>query len=67
MSENSSKRSSVCSLAGQLAAVRRNRTLTQRQLPALSGVDQGDISRIERGVLSPTTANLGKLLTSLRG
>jgi transcriptional regulator with XRE-family HTH domain len=53
------------SLAGQLAQARRSRTLTQQQLAALSGVDQGDISRIERGVLSPTTATLGKLLTSL--
>jgi XRE family transcriptional regulator, regulator of sulfur utilization len=53
-------------LAGQLAEARRSRALTQRQLAAMSGVDQGDVSRIERGVLFPTTATLARLLTSLR-
>jgi len=29
--------------------------LKQRELAEPSGVDQGDINRIERGVLAPTT------------
>ena len=40
-------------LAGQLLELRRRRGITQRQLGELSGVQQADISRIERGEPSP--------------
>jgi DNA-binding XRE family transcriptional regulator len=53
------------SLARQLAARRRERHLTQKQLAELSGIDQAEISRIERGQANPTTATLGTLLRSL--
>jgi DNA-binding transcriptional regulator YiaG len=45
------------SLARQLAERRRGRHLTQRQLADLSGIDQAEISRIERGQANPTNAN----------
>lgn len=37
------------------ADARRKSGLKQRELAEPSGVDQGDINRIERGVLAPTT------------
>lgn len=52
-------------LGASLAQARRERGLKQRQLSELSGVDQGDISRIERGVLAPTTPTLLRLAEGL--
>ena len=53
------------SLARQLAERRREQHLTQKQLAALSGIDQAEISRIERGQSNPTTATLGALARAL--
>jgi DNA-binding XRE family transcriptional regulator len=53
------------SLARQLAERRRERHLTQKQLSDLSGIDQAEISRIERGQANPTTATLGALTRAL--
>jgi DNA-binding XRE family transcriptional regulator len=53
------------SLARQLAARRRERHLTQKQLAELSGIDQAEISRIERGQANPTTSTLGALTRAL--
>ncbi len=52
-------------LGASLAEARRERGLKQRELAELSGVDQGDISRIERGVLAPTTPTLLRLAEGL--
>ncbi len=53
------------SLARQLAAQRRAQHLTQKQLAERSGIDQAEISRIERGQANPTTATLGALTGAL--
>lgn len=53
------------SLARQLAAQRRVLHLTQKQLAEQTGIDQSEISRIERGRASPTTATLGALTRAL--
>jgi XRE family transcriptional regulator, regulator of sulfur utilization len=53
------------SLARQLAQRRRERHLTQQQLADLSGINQAEISRIERGLANPTTATLGALMRAL--
>lgn len=52
-------------LAGQLLELRRRRGITQRQLGELSGVQQADISRIERGETQPTTATARRLADAL--
>ena len=52
-------------LGAALAEARRERGLKQRELAEISGVDQGDISRIERGVLAPTTPTLLRLAKGL--
>jgi ribosome-binding protein aMBF1 (putative translation factor) len=53
------------SLARQLAAQRRALHLTQKQLAEMTGIDQAEISRIERGQANPTTATLGALTRAL--
>jgi transcriptional regulator with XRE-family HTH domain len=53
------------SLARQLAAQRRALHLTQKQLAEMTGIDQAEISRIERGQANPTTATLGTLTRAL--
>ena len=53
------------SLARQLAAQRRALRLTQKQLAERAGIDQAEISRIERGQANPTTATLGALARAL--
>jgi ribosome-binding protein aMBF1 (putative translation factor) len=53
------------SLARQLAEQRRALHLTQKQLAERTGIDQAEISRIERGQANPTTATLGTLTRAL--
>lgn len=53
------------SLARQLGEQRRAQHLTQKQLAERSGIDQAEISRIERGQSNPTTATLGALTRAL--
>ena len=49
--------------AGELLRVaRRRHGLTQRQLAARARTSQAAISRIERGIVSPSVATLGTLL-----
>lgn len=54
------------SLGSVLAEARQIQGLSQRDLEARSGIDQGDISRIERGELSPTTPTLMRLTQAMR-
>jgi DNA-binding phage protein len=52
-------------LGAQLAAVRKARGLTQPALSKLSGIQQAEISRIERGAGNPTAATLLRLANAL--
>ena len=52
-------------LAMQVVELREKRGLTQVQLAELSGVDQGDISRIERGSAFPNEKTLIRIAESL--
>lgn len=49
----------------ELKEIRESRGLSQFQLSMLSGVNQSNISRIERGVESPTLNTLEKLARSM--
>lgn len=49
----------------QIASARQSTHLTQPQLAAQAGVQQGDISRIERGRGNPTRDTLLKLADAL--
>jgi DNA-binding XRE family transcriptional regulator len=48
-----------------LIDVRKEKQLTQKELASLTGVDQADISRIERGIANPTLRLLRKLAEGL--
>jgi DNA-binding XRE family transcriptional regulator len=49
------------SIASQLATLRREQKLTQRQLAERSGIPQSEISRIETGDANPTYATLSAI------
>jgi ribosome-binding protein aMBF1 (putative translation factor) len=52
-------------IARQVLELRERRGTTQVQLAEGSGVPQSQISRIERGAISPTATTLTKLATVL--
>lgn len=54
-------------MGSALIEARQERSLTQRALADLSGVQQADISRMERGILAPTTSTLMRLVEALDG
>lgn len=54
-------------MGSALIEARLKRSLTQRALADLSGVQQADISRMERGILAPTTSTLMRLVEALDG
>ncbi len=54
-------------LGAEISRLRGARRLTQPDLQRLSGIEQAEISRIERGVGNPTLATLEKLSRALGG
>jgi len=52
-------------IAVQVMTLREQRGLTQAQLAELCGVNQADISRIERGSMHPTTKTLQRIVEAL--
>lgn len=52
-------------LAEDVLRLRRAKGLTQRELAELSGVDRGDLSRIEHGQGNATTATFQRLARAL--
>jgi len=52
-------------IALQVIALREKHGLTQQQLAERCGIDQGDISRIERGSTSPTAKTLQRIAEAL--
>jgi len=53
------------SVATVLMTARKERGLTQAELASLSGVQQADISRMERGSMIPNMSTFLKLMESL--
>lgn len=54
-------------LGKALSALRAHRELTQPELFAASGVQQAEISRIERGLANPTVSTVEKLTHAMGG
>lgn len=52
-------------LAAQLMQLRHQLKMTQKQLASASGIDQAEISRIERGEINPTVLTIARLLRPL--
>ena len=51
----------ACDIAVQIVELRERHGLTQAELAERCGIDQGDISRIERGATSPTDRTLQRI------
>ena len=49
------------------AAVASARGISQKQLAALTGIDQSDLSKIERGTANPSVATLERIAAALGG
>ena len=54
-------------LGNRLISYRAKLGISQKQLSEMSGIDQSDISKIERGVSNPSVATLDKLAQALGG
>lgn len=52
-------------LGAAIATARQARALTQPQLSHMTGIQQAEISRIERGIGNPTAATLLRLAEAL--
>lgn len=53
--------------AHAVAAARATVGISQKKLAALSGIDQSDISKIERGVANPSVSTLDRIAKALGG
>jgi transcriptional regulator with XRE-family HTH domain len=53
------------SVGAALATARKARHLNQVELAGRTGMSQGDLSKIERGVVAPTTLTLLKIVHAL--
>ena len=54
-------------VAQTVAAARAQSGLSQTQLAALTGIDQSDLSKIERGVSNPSVSTLERIAKALGG
>ncbi len=52
-------------LGEALLSSRAEKSITQKELAVLSGIDQSDISKIERGVANPSVETLTRLARAL--
>ncbi|MBQ7918574.1 MAG: helix-turn-helix transcriptional regulator [Lachnospiraceae bacterium] len=52
-------------LAYQLLMARKSANVTQKQLAEITGIYQGDISKIERGIGNPSLMTLSRLAEGL--
>ncbi|MBQ6366250.1 MAG: helix-turn-helix domain-containing protein [Oscillospiraceae bacterium] len=50
-----------------VAAARAAAGISQKQLAALTGIDQSDISKIERGIANPSVETLDRIANALGG
>jgi DNA-binding XRE family transcriptional regulator len=53
--------------ATAVASARAAAGLSQKQLAALTGIDQSDLSKIERGTANPSVATLERIAAALGG
>ena len=53
------------SVGRAVCAARAKSSLSQKELSALTGIDQSDLSKIERGVANPSVATLNRIAEAL--
>ncbi len=61
------KLQTIQTAASAVAAARAISGLSQKQLAAITGIDQSDISKIERGVANPSVSTLERIAVALGG
>jgi ribosome-binding protein aMBF1 (putative translation factor) len=54
-------------LANAIYTARANAGLSQKQVSELSGIDQSDFSKIERGIANPTISTLERISKAMGG
>ena len=54
-------------VASAVASARALSGMSQKQLAAATGIDQSDISKIERGVANPSVSTLERIAKALGG
>ena len=52
-------------MSKEIQRVRAEANLTQKELADLTGIDQSDISKIERGISNPTVSTLERIASAL--
>lgn len=52
-------------IGNAVAAARAKKNLSQKELSELSGIDQSDISKIERGVANPSVGTLTRIAEAM--
>ena len=55
------------SVAQAVSSARAQSGLSQKQLAGLTGIDQSDLSRIERGLANPSVSTLDRIASALGG
>jgi transcriptional regulator with XRE-family HTH domain len=55
----------VCDLGKNLRAARKKLGLSQAEVSQRSGVEQGEVSRIERGIRDPQASTIEKLAAAV--
>ena len=55
------------SAASAVSSARAMMGMSQKQLSAITGIDQSDISKIERGIANPSVATLERIAKALGG
>jgi transcriptional regulator with XRE-family HTH domain len=53
-------------LGKNLARIRKEQGVTQEKLQAISGIDRGYISGVERGVRNPSIRNIERMAKALK-
>ncbi len=54
-------------VASAVSSARASKGISQKQLASLTGIDQSDISKIERGIANPSVATLDRIAKALGG
>ena len=52
-------------VANEIVTIRKSIGMSQSQLAMISGIDQSDISKIERGVANPSLQTIDRLLQAM--
>lgn len=64
--KNDDDKKELLVLGAQIYVLRNSKLMTQQQLSKLSGIDQSDISKLERGELNPSIMQIKRIAKALK-